>query len=454
MTETSQPISLKYLLLDQRLLRAIEALGYSELTEIQQLSIPAALEGKDILACAKTGSGKTAAFLLPILHRLLSIDAPNTATRALILVPTRELALQTQKGFEKLAQFTYLKSGLVIGGEAFKYQVAKLRKNPELLIATPGRLVEHLDKGSADLRDLECLVLDEADQMLKMGFSEDLTRIVDMANAKRQNYLFSATLKQKGMHRIQEWLQDPVQIDLDHTRHINDAISQQVIFADESKHKEKLTLAILEKSLRENPDGKIFIFCNTRSQCQQLGNFLKYKKFSAGIIHSEIAQSMRKQVMNNFRQSNTQILVATDVAARGLDIDNVDLVLNYSVSHTGDDHTHRVGRTGRAGKKGLAINLIEALEYNKFSSIERYLGFNAQRINIDGLEAKYQGPKKVKRSGKAAGSKTKKPNKKSPSNKAQKPKKKKPKHKAQAEKNTDKKMVTSGDGFGALRKKR
>ena len=452
MSDTAKPSALDDLHIDSRIIRALHEKGFTELTEIQNLTLEPALAGKDILAAAKTGSGKTVAFLVPILHRLLSNESPNSATRALILVPTRELALQIQKAFETFSKYTYVKCGLLIGGEAFKYQISQLRRNPEVLIATPGRLVEHLDKGSASLSDLECLVLDEADQMLKMGFSEDLNRIATASKYERQNFLFSATLKQKGMHRIQEWLSDPFEVNLDRSLEVNSAITQQVIFADDQKHKEKLCVALIHQVAEENLDSKVFVFSNTRAQCQQLGNFLKYKKIKAGIIHSEIPQSERKQVMNNFRQGSLKVLVATDVAARGLDIDNVELVINYTVAQTGDDHTHRIGRTGRAGKLGKAISLVSSLEYNTMSSIERYLKINAKRITIEGLVADYKGPKKVKASGKAAGSKKKKLDKKDKKNAikggAKATAKKKPAKAAKP------KMTTSGDGHGALRKRK
>ena len=445
-------IAIDALALDSRLVRALSDLGYSHFTPIQHQCITPALAGRDVLACAETGSGKTAAYLLPMLQHMLQQSAPRSATRGLVLVPTRELALQIQRVFSSLASFTYIKADVVIGGEAFKHQVAKLRKNPEILIATPGRLVEHLDKGSAELQDLEYLVLDEADQMLKMGFSEDLTRIASLAKPERQNLLFSATLKQKGMHRIQAWFQNPLAINLDQARTVNPAIQQQLVFADDDKHKQQLTLALLTQQLQLSDKASSFIFCNTRAQCQQLGNFLSYKKFKIGIIHSEIAQSERKQVMHQFRQGQLQAVVATDVAARGVDIDHVEQVINYSVAHSGDDHTHRIGRTGRAGQSGLAVSLIAAQEYNKYSSIERYLGCKAKRITLDGLAANYQGPKKTKRSGKAVGSKQKA--------KAKSPAKSKTKGKSSAstqqkrQQTARNSMVTSGDGFGSVRRRK
>jgi len=449
-SNTDSAVAVNSLSIEPAIIRALDELKIDTLTDIQSQTIGAALANQDIIAASKTGSGKTFAFLIPILHRLISNKSPNTATRALVLVPTRELAIQIQQAFEKLARYTYIKCGLVIGGEAFKHQIAKLRKNPEVLIATPGRLVEHLDKGTAELQDLECLVLDEADQMLKMGFSEDLNRIADLAHDERQNFLFSATLKQKGMHRIEEWFKEPLMVNIDQSVSLNQSIEQHIIFADDQKHKEKLTLALIDKL---KPESKVFIFCNTRAQCQHLGNFLKYKKYKIGIIHSEIAQSERKTTMHNFRKGHLKIVTATDVAARGLDIDQVDLVINFAVAQTGDDHTHRIGRTGRAGKQGKAVTFVTATEYNQISSIERYLKIKSKRSKIDGLEGSYKGPKKVKSSGKASGAKKKDKDLKGKGNKkvAKKSKANKPAKKSAT---SPKKMTTSGDGFGALKRRK
>jgi len=227
------------------LLRAIAELGFSEATEVQTRAIPAALAGKDLAVAAKTGSGKTAAFLLPILHGLLATRAPDTGTRALILLPTRELALQTQVMFKQLAQYTPMKSGLIIGGEAFKHQVATLRKNPEVMIATPGRLVEHIERGTPDFKDLEVLVLDEADRMLDLGFAIDMNTIASACNPGRQTLLFSATLQHKGMASITQLLREPESILIDSHRQGHSEITQQVVLADDDKHKEKLVAALL-----------------------------------------------------------------------------------------------------------------------------------------------------------------------------------------------------------------
>ncbi|MBV1879973.1 MAG: DEAD/DEAH box helicase [Pseudomonadales bacterium] len=436
--------------LHKQLKKALAALGFNDATEVQQQAIPEALAGKDLMVSAKTGSGKTAAFMLPMLDILLRDQAADTSTRVLILLPTRELALQTQKTFQHLARFTQIRAGLIIGGEAYKFQVATIRKNPEVLIATPGRLVEHIEKGSTDFSDLEILILDEADRMLDMGFADDMNTIAGACRKQRQSLLFSATLKHRGIDKILSILTDPLSIEVDSHRQPHSQITQQIVLADDLKHKEKLVLALI----KEQQAKKVMVFCKTRQQCEQLGNTLKFQQVSVGFIHGEIAQSDRKQVMSRFRDNKLQVLVATDVAARGLDIEAVDLVINFTVAHSGDDHVHRVGRTGRAGEKGLAVTLISSLEWNLMSSIERYLKIRFEHRKIKGLVARYTGPKKLKKSGKAAGSKKKKiPSNAKSSKTATKAKHQKRKGAAKKGSSGAKKSSTQRDGFAVLKKR-
>lgn len=390
--------------LHPQLLRALGKLEFTEPTDVQAKTIPEVLSGRDVMVSSKTGSGKTAAFILPMLDRILREDNRTTSTLGLILLPTRELALQTQKAFQTFAAFTQIKSGLIIGGEAYKHQVATLRKNPEVIIATPGRLVDHIEKGNTDFKDLQVLVLDEADRMLDMGFSDAMQMIASSCPAQRQNLLFSATLKHKGMSQIDPLLDDPVRLLIDAGRKTHSQITQYRVLADNDKHKENLVAALVE----EEQASRVMVFCKTRLQCEQLGNVLRYKKLKADYLHGEVSQSARKQVMNRFRDGGTQILVATDVAARGLDIKEVDLVINYAVAQSGDDHVHRVGRTGRADQEGRAITLVSAVEWNQMSSIERYLKIRFEPRKVAGLEAMFKGPKKLKKSGKVAGTKKKK----------------------------------------------
>ena len=256
--------------------------------------------------------------------------------------------------------------------------------------------------------------------MLDMGFSDAMETISSACNPSRQNLLFSATLKHRAIHRIATHiLTDPVNIRINAPKEQHSTITQQRILADNTTHKEKLTCALIQET-----EDSVIVFCNTRAQCMQLGNFLNYKKIKSGTLHGDIAQSDRKQILNRFRYGHSRVLVTTDVAARGLDIDNINLVINFDVPHSGDDHTHRCGRTGRAGKQGQAVTLVDSHEWNRMSSIERYLKLNLETRSVEGLTASYKGPKKVKASGKAASLKKRPSKKKIGTKKAKLPNKK------------------------------
>lgn len=391
--------------LDPRLLRALTTLTFTTPTKVQAATLPAALAGQDLLVCAETGSGKTAAFTLPILQYLLQHPAPNSATRALILTPTRELAEQVVAHIRALSQFTFIKADSVCGGEPFKPQAARLRKNPEILVGTPGRLIEHLDKQTLDFGDVAYLVLDEADRMLDMGFQEDVERIASLCPAKRQTLLFSATLTRQGLSSvITRSLQAPTTLLLDDHRQAAGQITQQVVLANDSALKDKQLAWLLQHEAYD----KAFVFTNTKQAATRLNGYLRYRDIKAGVIQGDLTQEQRRHVMQLLQNGKINVLVATDVAARGIDIKGVDLVINYDMARRGDDHTHRVGRTGRAGASGLAICLIEPAEWNLMASIERYLNMRFDRRVISGLEGSYSGPKKLKASGKAAGKKQKK----------------------------------------------
>ena len=446
MTEFSQ------LNLHPSLGRAIDKLGFTQATDVQAKTIPAVMQGNDIMVSARTGSGKTGAFVLPMLHRFLLDPQNKTATRALILVPTRELALQTVKSFESFAAYTQIKIGRIMGGEAYRHQVATLRKNPEVLVATPGRLVEHIKNGNIDFSDLEILVLDESDRMLDMGFKEAMHTIAEACSPTRQNLLFSATLKHKGIGGITGLLKNPERIQIDDAKDGHANIIQQRVLADDDRHKEKLIVRLVEEQEAE----RVIVFCATRLQCQKVSNMLRANKLVSEYIHGEVEQNDRKQLLNRFRDGKIRVLVATDVAARGLDISDVDMVINHSIAFSGDDHVHRVGRTGRADKEGLAITLVGPNEWNVMSSIERYLNIRLTPRKVTGLEAQYAGPKKLKSSGKAAGPKKKKSNlatgkagKKTTGKKSTAAKKTQPKRAPKAASRTP-----LGDGLSPLRRKK
>lgn len=391
--------------LSDRLLKAIEKLGFQQPTEVQQKAIPLALAGKDLKVSAETGSGKTVAFLLPTLERLLRKDAPKSGTRALILVPTRELARQVYKHFTALTGLTHLKAAIIMGGEDFKYQKSLFRKNPEIIIATPGRLLEHLEHQIPDFNELEVLILDEADRMLDMGLSEDVLKIAEQCPANRQTLLFSATLRHKGINHVTaKVLRNPEELLLNNVREQHSNIHQQIILADDAKHKSNLCAWLGQNETFT----KAMIFTNTKAQADSLCGILRYKDLRAGVLHGDLDQETRKHVLDLFRRGQISVLVASDVAARGLDIKGVDLVINFDMPRSGNEYVHRIGRTGRAGEQGLAISLISPTEWNLMSSIERFLKLKFEHRKVKALEGKFKGPKKLKASGKAAGPKKKK----------------------------------------------
>ncbi|WP_087109864.1 DEAD/DEAH box helicase [Parendozoicomonas haliclonae] len=392
--------------INDRLLKAIDELGFDTPTEVQAKTIPVALTGADMLVSAETGSGKTAAFMLPILDRFHKNKSPKSNTRALVLVPTRELARQVLQQAEVLGKFTFITSGMIVGGEDYKAQIKLLRSNPEILVATPGRLLEHLNKGEVDLSDLEVLVLDEADRMLDMGFKEDVLTIAEACKKDRQTFLFSATLKQKGMrHVIKQVLREPQELLLNTAQDQHGSITQQMILADDPEHKARQVLWLLKNETYT----KAIIFTNTREMTNVLNTVLRREQdLRVSSLHGEMIQPDRNRVMMLLREGKVNILVATDVAARGLDIQGVDLVINLDMARNGDDYIHRIGRTGRAGQKGTAISLIGPNEWNLAAAIQRYLQVQFERRAIKGLEGHYKGPKKVKANGKAAGPKKKK----------------------------------------------
>jgi ATP-dependent RNA helicase SrmB len=397
-------IRLEDLIPHPSLQRVLQAQALTSPTQVQERAIPAVLAGRNLLVSAKTGSGKTLAFLLPAIQKLLTEQPANaTSTRLLIMTPTRELGRQILKIAEGLLKFTPLKVGLIAGGEELKYQKALLRKNPEIIIATPGRLAELVAHKATDFSALEILVLDEADRMLEMGLAEDVLAIVNTAEGKRQTLLFSATLEQKGLrHLIKQLMQEQPAEEI-HIEERSNAIKQEIVLSDDAKHKEKQLLALLSRS----EFAKAIVFTKTKARAAQLDGFLRYHQHAVSVLHGDMSQDDRKRSLDLFRQNRTRILVATDVAARGLDIPGVELVINLDMAQTGDDYLHRIGRTGRAGKEGRAVSLISASEWNLMSSIERYLKLRFDRIEIPGLVASYQGPKKVKSSGKAASTKKK-----------------------------------------------
>jgi superfamily II DNA/RNA helicase len=391
--------------------KTLTDLGLEKPTAVQAQAIPLALQKKDLLVCAQTGSGKTLAYLIPTIQQLASEPLDTDAgTLALILVPTRELARQVYKQCETLIASTPLNASLTTGGESMKFQTAALRKNPEILVATTGRLVELLNTGSADLSTLKMLIIDEADQMLDLGFSPDVLRIAEASSADRQTLMFSATLGHTGLDHISaSLLNQPETIDLSPKEEDTSTISHKIMLADDRKHKEK----ILGWILNNQPFTRALVFSNTRDNADRLGGLIRYYKHVAGVLHGEKEHSVRKNLLDQFANGKMRVLVASDVAARGLDIKDVDLVINFDMPRRGDDYTHRVGRTGRAGNEGVAISLVNPQEWDLMISIQRYLKLDLERLYSKEVAGHFNGPKKVKSSGKSAGSKEQKKKKKS-----------------------------------------
>ncbi|MGB4246596.1 MAG: DEAD/DEAH box helicase [Pseudohongiellaceae bacterium] len=386
------------LLLDQRLLKSVDKLGFEQPTPVQQQAIPLAMAGKDLLVNAATGSGKTAAFLLPILQRMITSPGPKEGTRALVLVPTRELARQIGKECEKLASYCGLKVGVITGGQEFSVQRALLRRDPQIIIATPGRTLELVKEGTTLFTGLEVLVLDEADRLFEMGFIDDVLAIIATCNPARQTMLLSATLP-AGVRRLMQVLNEPERVTVNTAREQHDSIRQQYILADDDKHKEKLLLWLLENE----PFERALVFTNTRDQANHLCGVMRYRGQRAGFLHGEVKQDIRNSTTTAFRDGKINVLVASDVASRGLDVKGIDLVVNFDMARKGDDYVHRIGRTGRAGQQGLAVAFIAPNEWNLKASIERYLNVTFESRKIKELPGTYKGPKKLKASGKAAG---------------------------------------------------
>ncbi|WP_236176956.1 DEAD/DEAH box helicase [Pseudomonas qingdaonensis] len=430
--------------LHERLLKAVAALNFVEPTPVQAAAIPLALQGRDLRVTAKTGSGKTAAFMLPVLNRLVDLKQSRVEIRALVLLPTRELAQQTLKEIERFAQFTYIKAGMITGGEDFKEQAAMLRKVPDILVGTPGRMLEHLNAGNLHLEHVQAVVLDEADRMLDMGFSEDVERLCNECANREQTLLFSATTGGAGLRdMIGKVLKDPEHLMLNTVSQLNDGTRQQIITADHNQHKEQIVQWLLANETYQ----KAIIFTNTRVMADRIYGHLVAKDIKAFVLHGDKDQKDRKLAIERLKQGGAKVLVATDVAARGLDVDGLDLVINFDMPRSGDEYVHRIGRTGRAGNEGLAVSLICHGDWNLMSSIERYLKQSFERRTIKEVKGTYTGPKKVKASGKAAGVKKKKTDKKND-------KKVVAKRKPTAKPKPNAPSLVSQDGMAPLKKRK
>lgn len=342
----------------------IESLDYQAMTPIQTQSLPAILKGKDLLAQAKTGSGKTAAFAIGILHKF---EPQTYQTQALVLCPTRELADQVSKELRRLARAIPNTSILTLcGGKPMGPQLASLERNPHIVVGTPGRILKHLEKGTLKLTTLKVLVLDEADRMLSLGFQEEIMRVIERTPRQKQTLLFSATYPNEIKHISNTIQKDPVDIRVE-SLHDNTKI-KQVFYEIQKGERTKILTALLE---HYRPESSL-VFCNRKQQCQELADALWQQGFHALALHGDLDQKERDQVLAQAANKSTSILVATDVAARGLDIKDLSAVIVFEISPDPEVHIHRIGRTGRAGSAGLALSLFMASEAPKVNAIEDY----------------------------------------------------------------------------------
>lgn len=386
MTDNAPVGSFEVFSLHPDLLKAIEALGFSRPTPIQEKAIPAVLSGRDLIGTAQTGSGKTAAYLLPILHRLLT-ETPAAGkppgTRALILVPTRELALQVEQVAKDLARFTKVRSASVFGGVGMEPQTKALRAGVEIVAATPGRLLDHMGIGNAKWSRLSYLVLDEGDRMLDIGFMPDIRRIVERLPAERQTLLFSATMPPAITALAESIQKDAVKVSVGETLtrpKIPEGIDHKV-FPIPTHAKTDLLLRILK-------DFKmpcVLVFTRTRQRADMVAAELKRAHYTVKCIHSDFSQAERIAALEAFRERKVQILVATDIAARGLDIDDISHVINYDLPQSVEDYVHRVGRTGRAQATGEAASLVSLEEMHMLAAIEAEIGKPVPRMAYPGF---------------------------------------------------------------------
>ena len=369
--------------LDKNILSAVSSEGYESPTPIQAQAIPFALDGRDIMASAQTGSGKTAAFLLPTLQKLTKrSEKPGKGPRALVLTPTRELAAQVEKNALAYAKnMRWFRTVSIVGGASFGYQTRALSKPVDLIVATPGRLMDLMQSGKVDFNRLEVLILDEADRMLDMGFIDDIETIVEATPSDRQTLLFSATWDGAVGKLARKLTKDPETIEVER---VDDQgkIEEQLLYCDDMRHKNRL----LDHILRDANIDQCVIFTSTKAMTEVIADELYEKGFAANCLHGDMPQGWRNRTLMDLRKGRCKILVATDVAARGIDVPTITHVINYDLPKQAEDYVHRIGRTGRAGRTGIAITFAEVNEYVKVHKIEKYIGRKLPELTIEGME--------------------------------------------------------------------
>ena len=364
------------------LLRAVEDAGYSEPTPIQIQAIPVILAGQDVMGGAQTGTGKTAGFTLPMLHRLArhASSSPSPArhpVRALILTPTRELAMQVHESVVTYSKHLPLRSVCVYGGVDIKPQTAELREGREIVVATPGRLLDHVQQKSVNFSQVEFVILDEADRMLDMGFIPDIRRILAMLPKERQSLLFSATFSEEIKKLADTMLKNPQLIEVARRNTVSETITHRMYQVDSDRKRH-----LLLHMLNEAPDMQALVFVGTKFGTARLATWLERQGVNAAAIHGDKSQQQRTEALEAFKTGTARVLVATDVAARGLDIDDLPHVINYELPHTAEDYIHRIGRTGRAGKLGDATSLVAPEEKPRLNDIERLIKLKIEHMTV------------------------------------------------------------------------
>ena len=363
----------------ESLAESIESSGYKKATLIQEKAIPVIMDGKDIIASAQTGTGKTAAFLLPILHKLMSEEHTDSEVHALIMVPTRELAIQISSHLDGLTYFSSISSIAIYGGGdggSFVREKQALSTGVDIVVATPGKLISHLNMGYVKMKELKYLILDEADRMLDMGFHDDIMKIISFLPAQRQTLMFSATMPPRILQLAISILHEPVEVSVALSKPPESIKQQAYIVYDTQK------IPIIQHILAEKEYKSVLIFCSKKQTVKQLAAQLQRMKYNAKDIQSDLDQSQREDVLLEFSSKRLPILIATDILSRGIHIDNIELVINYDVPSDGEDYVHRIGRTARAETKGAAITFVNNDDQHKFQRIEKLIGKIVEKVEL------------------------------------------------------------------------
>lgn len=383
--------------LEEEILDGLWDMNFEEMTPVQEHTIPVILEGHDLIGCAQTGTGKTAAYTLPLLNRLLLEGNPDNVVKALIIVPTRELAQQIDQQFQGFSYYLPVSTTVVYGGgdgKGWDVQKRGMLLGSDVVIATPGRMISHLQNSGVDLSHVSYLILDEADRMLDMGFAEDILKIISYTPKERQTLLFSATLPPKIRELAKTILHNPVEVNIAISKP-NEAIDQSAFVCYESQK-----LKLVQELFKEPTDSKALIFSSSKQKVKELAHTLKRMHLDVAPMHSDLDQLKREEVMLNYKNGKVKILVATDIVARGIDIEDIALVINYDVPHDPEDYIHRIGRTARAAATGAAITFVNEEEQSKFYLIEKFIEREVRKRELpEGMEGPAYNPSDGRKGG-------------------------------------------------------